>query len=80
MSELRNVPPSGVALKTLLEEDGEEAKAIREAIHRTQLWRFTTGRGKPGADNLAQIAALSRGRVPADGWGDGPATLPPGSP
>ena len=61
--------PAGVALAQLLEEGGEAAERIRAAVHRTMLWRFTTGRGVPDADTIAILHDLSDGRVPANGWG-----------
>lgn len=61
---------SSEALDALLDEDCPEARAIIDAYHRTVLWRYRTGRGKPDADGVAEIERLSGKRVPANGWRD----------
>jgi len=76
MGSNRDIVPSAATLKLLLKEGGEAADAIRRQFHRTSLWRFTTGRGKPDADNIAVLARLSAGRVAADGWQSSLATNP----
>ena len=63
----------------VLNEDGEEAKAIKAEVHRTMLWRFVTGRRSPDADTIAKLHRLSGGRVPADGWGAEENEAPPRS-
>ena len=70
MSDRRPLSQSARDLGEILEAGGELADAIREAIHRTMLWRFTTGRRKPDADRIALLHRLSDGKVAADGWGD----------
>jgi hypothetical protein len=60
---------SGLVLAEVLEEGGETAEKIRAAVHRTMLWRFTTGRGVPDADTIATLHDLSDGRIAANGWG-----------
>jgi hypothetical protein len=71
---LRCDSPSRRALDHLLTEESAEAKAVRECadVHRTQLWKYRTGRGRPDANTIALLARLSRNRVPADGWADDP--------
>jgi hypothetical protein len=61
---------SARALAEVLDEGGEEAVAIKAAIHRTMLWRFAAGKRKPEAETLAKMHQLSGGRVAADGWTD----------
>jgi len=62
---------SGAELARLLAEDPESdvAKAICAAVHRTALWRYTTGRRAPDADTIAKLHRLSGGRIDAAGWG-----------
>lgn len=45
-----------------------------EKLHRTELWRYSTGRVTPHADRAALIEELTEGRVLANGWMPGPAT------
>lgn len=64
---------SSRALDALLADDSPGADALKKAfeeekIHRTVLWRYRTGRGKPDADTLAKIERITEGRVPANGW------------
>ena len=62
---------SSRALDALLDEGGTEAEAIKSsAIHRTVLWRYRKGKGKPDAETVALLERLSAGRVPANGWED----------
>lgn len=57
------------ALTKYLETEGATAKLAREIdSHRTQLWRYATGRGKPDAELVAKIHRVTDGAVPADGW------------
>lgn len=64
---------SSRALDVLLEQGGEVAEAIKESkIHRTQLWKYRTGKRKPEADTIAILDRLSGGAVPANGWEDLP--------
>ncbi len=57
-------------LDSLLDEGGSEADAIKGSIHRTVLWRYRKGKGKPDADTVALLERLSSGRVQANGWED----------
>lgn len=66
--------PSAVVLDAILTDGGEVAESIKDAVHRTQLWRFRTGKGKPDANTIALLHRLSEGRVAADGWSDEAAT------
>ena len=61
---------SSRALDQLLEAGGEQAEAIKGLLHRTVLWRYRTGKGKPDADTIAKLDRLSEGFVPANGWED----------
>lgn len=64
---------SSRALDELLELGGAEAEAIKSSdIHRTVLWRYRKGRGKPDAETVALLERLSSGKVPANGWEDDP--------
>ena len=58
------------ALDRVLNQGGEVADRIKEAIHRTQLWRFRTGRGNPDANTIAVLHRLSDGAIAASQWGD----------
>jgi hypothetical protein len=64
---------SSRALDDLLERGGSEAEAIKgSGIHRTVLWRYRKGKGKPDAETVALLERLSSGCVPANGWEDDP--------
>lgn len=57
------------ALAGWLETDGATASLARETgIHRTQLWRYATGRGKPDAEQVAKIHRATAGDVSAEAW------------
>lgn len=58
------------ALNQLLDEGGELADAVRAVVHRTVLWRYRTGRGKPDVDTAAKLEEASAGRVQANAWPD----------
>lgn len=64
---------SSRALDALLERKGEAATAIQAKVHRTVLWRYRSGKGKPDAVTVALLERLSDGEVPAGGWEDLPA-------
>ncbi len=72
MSDKERKPSlSSRALDALL--NSPEAKALndafkREDIHRTVIWRYRNGLGKPEAANIAKIHRITGGRVPASGW------------
>lgn len=72
MVEAKHNSPSRRALDHLLDEESPEAIAVREnpKLHRTMLWRYRTGKGRPDANTIALLDQLSRGRVPATGWVD----------
>ena len=63
-----HVSASSRALQALIEEIGAAAVSKASDVHRTQLWRYATGRGKPDADQIAKLHRASSGRVAADGW------------
>lgn len=57
------------ALAEWLKTEGATAKLARDIeSHRTQLWRYSTGRGKPDAELVAKIHRATNGAVAADGW------------
>jgi len=60
---------SAIALAQVLEAGGDTADTIKQAVHRTQLWRYCRGLGRPDADTSATLHRLSGGVVAADGWG-----------
>lgn len=65
------VSRSGQMLEQVLERGGSAADAvIATGIHVTQLWRYRTGRGRPGAVNTAKLHRATGGRVAAEGWAD----------
>lgn len=68
---------SSRALDALLNDGSDFAKAVADAftaekIHRTVVWRYRNGKGKPDADTIAKIERITGGRVPANGWEDKP--------
>jgi hypothetical protein len=68
---------SSRALDALLNRGGPAAEAIKtSSIHRTMLWRYRTGRGKPDAKSIALLEQLSGGEVPGNGWIDIPVERP----
>ena len=67
---------SAIALAKALEAGGETAERIKAAVHRTQLWRYCRGLGRPDADTSATLHRLSGGVVAADGWGTPAASDP----
>ena len=71
---------SSRALDALLEEGGELAETIGDVAHRTVLWRYRKGKGKPDAETIARLERASGGRVPANGWEDDHASSPVASP
>lgn len=63
------VSTSSLALENLLNTEGANARLAKETgIHRTQLWRYATGRSKPDAEQVAKIHRATDGQVAADGW------------
>jgi hypothetical protein len=68
---------SSRALDALLKRKDDDAKAMKmaledenEGVHRTVLWRYRTGTGKPGVEGAAKIERITGGLVPANGWED----------
>jgi hypothetical protein len=73
MAEPKHDSPARRSLDNILREEASpEAVAIRTCaeIHRTMLWRYRTGKGRPDANTIALLAQLSNGRIPATGWVD----------
>lgn len=64
----REESPSSRALGELLEELGYPKVTEDTGIHRTQLWRYATGRQKPDHAQIAKLHRAYDGRVAADGW------------
>jgi len=61
--------PSAIALEAYLQEcSDEERAALVGQVHRTMLWRYTTGRGEPDLERAFLIEDLTGGRVTARGW------------
>lgn len=61
--------PSSRTLFRILAEGGEKARRVRETgIHRTQLHKYSTGRSKPDADQIATLHHATDGEVAGDGW------------
>lgn len=57
------------ALTEWLKTEGATARLARDTdSHRTQLWRYATGRGKPDAELVAKIHRATGGAVAADAW------------
>jgi len=60
---------SSRALHEELKAEGAVARMSEATgIHRTQLWRYATGRRKPNAEQIAKLHRATGGRVAADGW------------
>ena len=59
---LANHPSLAEQLRTLPVRDGEKP------IHRTKLWVYSTGRGKPNVETAAFIERVTNELVPANGW------------
>lgn len=62
------VSRSSLELEKFVAEVGVLKLAGETGIHRTMLWRYSTGRSKPDADQIAKLHRASGGRVAADGW------------
>ena len=70
------ITASSTELDAVLEEGGEIATKIleeveRKTLHRTQLWKYRTGRDRPGPDLIEMFDRVSRGRIAATGWAIG---------
>lgn len=80
MSEPKDESPAQRALAGILEADGEVAKRLRaepvkegaNPIHRTKLWVYATGRGKPSVETAAFIERMTDGAVKANEWVEPP--------
>lgn len=65
---------SSRALLQVLEADGaaakleEAAKQLGQKLHRTEIWRYSTGRVTPAADRAALLEDITGGAVKANGW------------
>lgn len=68
--------PSQRELAAVLEENKELAQRLRteplpgsdKPVHRTKLWVYATGRGKPNVETAAFIERVTGERVKANGW------------
>lgn len=68
MPEQHEESLSSRALAAYVKEHGAGTVVEKTQIHRTQLWRYATGRGKPDAEQVAKLHRMSDGVVAADGW------------
>lgn len=57
-------------LDALIKEEGRLAVDLRAVLSASNLSKYRTGKGKPGADMVALIERTSEGRVLANGWED----------
>lgn len=69
----RIITASSTELDAVLDEDGDVAAKIheeveRKTLHRTQLWKYRTGRDRPGPDLIEMFERVSGGRIAATGW------------
>jgi hypothetical protein len=70
--------PASRALATILLGDSASARRLRERpskpkgqpIHRSKLWQYSTGRGKPKVETAAFIERATDGVVKANAWED----------
>lgn len=60
--------PSAIALAEILKDDPETVRRLADRIHRTMLWRYSTGRRLPDLARAVALHRLTGGRVPVDGW------------
>jgi hypothetical protein len=75
-SNTREESPAQRELADVLAENKETAERLRtepvkageKPIHRTKLWVYSTGRGKPNVETAAFIERVTDGRVKANGW------------
>jgi hypothetical protein len=67
----RNTPrhsPSSRALAKLIEHPAWVERFERAGIHKTMVWRYASGRGKPSVQLAGVIHEVTRGRVSAATW------------
>lgn len=62
------ISESSIELAKVIEEVGPAELSRQTGIHRTQLWRYATGKSRPDADQIAKLHKGTGGRVAADGW------------
>lgn len=55
-------------LARILEEEGPMAERIRAKLHRSALWRLSTGRRQPRISTAMMLERVTRGRVMASDW------------
>ena len=71
MRSNRNIPkpsPASRALAKLIEHPAWIERFEKAGIHKTMVWRYATGRGKPRSDLAGTIHQMTRGRVSAAKW------------
>ncbi len=56
------------ALAQILDEGGALALSLKEQFHWTLLWRYRTGRRKPGLKSAQRLSKLTRGKVKESAW------------
>ena len=75
-STQREESPASRALTEILKANGKPAERLRteivpegeQPIHRTKLWVYSTGRGKPNVETAAFIERITDGAVAANSW------------
>lgn len=60
--------PSSRALAKLTERPEWIARLTQAGIHKTMVWRYASGRGKPNVQIAGLIHEVTRGRVSAATW------------
>lgn len=59
-------------LVALLETGGPEAKAVKSAVHRSQINNYRALRRKPSMATAFALERVSGGRLPASSWSEPP--------
>lgn len=80
MSSTKEESPAQRALAAILETDDDTAKRVRsepvkagkKPIHRTKLWVYATGHGKPNVETAAFLERITDGAVKANEWVEKP--------
>ncbi len=62
------LPPSAVELAKILRESQELAQRLTKRVHRSMLWRYSTGRSIPDLERAVLLEDLTGGRLTARGW------------
>lgn len=67
MAQPRPPTVASLALAEAL-QDAALAESLEARIHRTMLWRWSTGRAQPDLERAFLVEALTEGRVKAKDW------------